>query len=97
MGVEIDLIEVMQSASIIMNHLKSVEQVNKDLLEGRCVANVLPFSFIFFKDNQNIKWDEEQINFVTYFDGRTFYRKGNEYQTLNLMQEWQKMLNSYNP
>ncbi len=93
MAVEVNLMGMVQNTLIMMSNVKSAEQVRKDLLEERCAANVLPFLFIFLKDNANINWSTDNIDYVTYHDGTTFYKQGDEYQTLKFINEWGKATN----
>lgn len=88
MSVRINLESALLSTYFILNNVKSINQVKKDLLQDQCYITFfkLPKNFNEISLSELFDSSLKDIDLVRYYDGRIFYKRGNEFHTPDLIQ-----------
>lgn len=94
MGIIINIEDILLSTFFVLNNVKSVSQIKKDLYHQNCYINLIKTSNNF----QNYKNIDElfenfssSIESISYYDGRIFYRVGNEFHTKKAIKLFDKV------
>ncbi len=99
MAIKLDLTNWKETCLFIIQNVKSCREIRRDLGSGDCIGYTLNKPCLRPMTGEILSGAEhlfERVDSVTYSDGKTFYRNGGEFHTIEAIEAIELLYGSIN-